>query len=64
MLTHHDIIDRITEQIKCAKNQNCGSIRTYAGEVSHLLIHLSSLTFLLDIYIYIYLSHLDNVFIT
>ena len=54
MLTHHDIIDRITEQIKCAKNQNCGSIRTYAGEVSHLLIHLSSLTFLLDIYIYIY----------
>ena len=35
---------------KCAKNQNCGFIRTYGGQVSHLLIHLSSLTFALYIY--------------
>ena len=25
-------------------NQNCGSIRTYGDQVSHLLIHLSSFT--------------------
>ena len=31
--------------LKCAKDQNCGLIRTYGGQVSHLLIHLSSLTF-------------------
>ena len=30
--------------LKCAKDQNCGFIRTYGGQVSHLLIHLSSLS--------------------
>ena len=29
--------------LKCAKNQNCEFIRTYGGQVSHLLIRLSSL---------------------
>ena len=26
--------------LKCAKNQGCGFIRTYGGQVSHLLTHL------------------------
>ena len=39
--------------LKCAKNQNCVFIQTYGGQVSHVLIHLSSLTFVLYIYIYI-----------
>ena len=45
-LTHHGIIDRIAEQtksLKCAKNQNCGFIRSDEGHVSHLRIHLNSL---------------------
>ena len=32
---------------QCAKNQNCGFIRTYRGQISYLLIHLSSRTFAL-----------------
>ena len=46
ILIHHD---RITQQIVlvvtevCTKHQSCGFIRT-SGQVSHLLIHLSSLT--------------------
>ena len=31
--------------LKCANNRNCGYFRTYGGQVSHLLIDLSSLTF-------------------
>ena len=37
--------------LNCTKNQNCEFVRTYGGQVSHLLVHLSSLTFLLYIYI-------------
>ena len=53
-LTHHGIIDCIKSILqnklsrssrKCAKNQSSGFIRTYGGQVSHLLTHLSSLTF-------------------
>ena len=50
ILTHHEIIDRIDRIYKlcrCAKNQYCGFIRTYDGQISHLIIHLSSLTFVL-----------------
>ena len=36
--------------LKCVKNQNCEFIRIYGDQVSHLLIHLSSLTFVLNIY--------------
>ena len=57
-LTDHEIIDRIAKQIeslRCAKNRNFGFIRTYGGQVSHLLINLSSLSFALHIYIYIYI---------
>ena len=52
ILIHHEIIihhDRITQQIVlvvtevCTKHQSCGFVRT-SGQVSHLLIHLSSLT--------------------
>ena len=32
---------------QCAKNQNCGFIRTYGSQISHLLIHLISVTFVL-----------------
>ena len=53
-LTHNEIVDLIAEKIewslKCAKNQSCGFIWTYGGQVSHLLFHLSSITFLLYIY--------------
>ena len=35
---------------KCAKNQNHGFIRTYSGQVSDFLIHLSLPTFVLYIY--------------
>ena len=40
--THHETTDRIAE-----KNESVisGFIRTYGGHVSHLIIHLSSLTF-------------------
>ena len=57
-LTDHEIIDRIAKQIeslRCAKNRNFGFIRTYGGQVSHLLINLTSLSFALHIYIYIYI---------
>ena len=52
ILIHHEIIDYIAEQTvsgitKYAKNQNCGFMRTYGGKVSHLLIHLNSLTFVI-----------------
>ena len=43
--------------LKRAKNQNCGFIRPYGGQVSHLLINLSSLTFLCCRYV-----HLKKVF--
>ena len=33
--------------LKCVNNQSCGFNWTYEGQVSHLLIHLSSLTFVL-----------------
>ena len=36
--------------LKYVKNRNCEFIRTYGGQVSHLLIHLSSLTFAMYIY--------------
>ena len=42
ILTHDKITDRMAEQIdqrwasrKCAKNQNCGFIRTYEGQAFH-----------------------------
>ena len=38
--------------LKCAKNRNFGFIRTYGGQVSDLLIPLSSLTFALYIIYY------------
>ena len=44
VLTHHEIIDRITEQVN---NQNCEFIQTYVGQISHLLHHLNSRLFLL-----------------
>ena len=55
ILTHQEIIDRIAEQIESVIFQVCrGSKlwihRTYGGQFFHLLIHLSSLTFLLYIY--------------
>ena len=45
-----EIIDRIAEQIvfvitQVCNNQNYEFIRTYGGQVSHLLGHLSLLTF-------------------
>ena len=55
ILTHHEIIDRIAEQIELlsfmyARNQNCGFIQASGSQVSHLLIHLSSLNFVLHTY--------------
>ena len=47
-LTDHEIIDRIAEHLGWyAKHQNGGIIRTYGGQSYHLLIHVSSLTFVL-----------------
>ena len=44
ILTHYDIINSIEEKIvsvitQCTKNQNCGIIPTYGGQISLLLIH-------------------------
>ena len=55
ILTNDEIIIALQNKLsglslKCAKNQNCGFIRTYGDQVFHLLIYLSSLTFALDIY--------------
>ena len=55
ILTHHEIIDRIAKQIvsmitQVWKNQNCWFKRTYGDLVFHLLIHLSLLIFVLQIY--------------
>ena len=52
ILTLHEITDDITEQIvsviiQVCKELKCGFIRTYGGQVSLLLIHLSSITFVL-----------------
>ena len=51
-LTDHEIVDHIAEEIESVITQmsaqrNFGFIRTYGGQVSHLFIHLSSLTFAL-----------------
>ena len=40
ILIHHEIIDCIVEQI----------VLTYGGQISHLLVYLNSLTFVLLIY--------------
>ena len=55
ILIHHEIIDCIAEQIISVITQVCKElklwiIRTYGGQVSLLLIHLSSQTFVLYIY--------------
>ena len=54
-LTHQEINDCIAEQIEpvifqVRKEPKLWIHRTYGGLVFHLLIHLSSLTFLLYIY--------------
>ena len=36
--------------LKCANNQSFGFIRISGSQVCHLLIHLNSLTFVLQIY--------------
>ena len=54
-LTYHEIIDRIakqnvpviTEAWKKSKLWIHTNLRRYGGQVSHLLIHLSSFTFVL-----------------
>ena len=48
-LTHHDILDCIAEQIVLVitRHQIFWFMQTYGGQVSHLLIHLSSLSFVL-----------------
>ena len=48
ILTHHEIVDHIAEQI--VQRIKIGFIWTYGGQISRLLIHQSSLTFILYIY--------------
>ena len=48
ILTPHEIIDRIAEQIVSARKQsNCEFSRTYDGQESLSHVHLSLLTFVL-----------------
>ena len=45
-LIHHEIIDRIAEQIKSVIIPVCKGSKLWINPVFHILIHLSSLTFI------------------